>query len=88
MSVGSPATGGGGSVRRNVKEDPLQFLASFDTIFIVDDSSSMHVNEQPDGSMGKSRWEDARDALCGIVELASKYDVSSKSILMRDRERK
>lgn len=56
------------------REDPLDFLRSFDTIFIVDDSASMQVNEMPDGSMGKSRWEEARDAVSGVVELASKYD--------------
>lgn len=34
----------------------------------------MNVNERPDGSMGPSRWEEARDALAGMVELAAQYD--------------
>lgn len=58
----------------SIKENQLEFLRSYDTIFIVDDSSSMNVNERPDGSMGQSRWEEARDALAGMVELAAKYD--------------
>ncbi|PWN37003.1 uncharacterized protein FA14DRAFT_117938 [Meira miltonrushii] len=64
------------STRRqpSIKENQLEFLRAYDTIFIVDDSSSMNVNERPDGSIGKSRWEEARDALAGMVELAAKYD--------------
>ncbi|MCO5584966.1 hypothetical protein L7F22_038898 [Adiantum nelumboides] len=64
------------STRRqpSIKENQLEFLRAYDTIFIVDDSSSMNVNERPDGSMGKSRWEEARDAMAGMVELAAKYD--------------
>lgn len=58
----------------SIKENQLEFLRSYDTIFVVDDSSSMNVNERPDGSIGKSRWEEARDALAGMVELAAKYD--------------
>lgn len=57
-----------------MKENQLEFLRSYDTIFVVDDSSSMNVNERPDGSMGQSRWEEARDALAGMVEIAAKYD--------------
>mgnify|MGYP002715251833 CR=1 FL=1 len=59
---------------RQGREDALELLREYDTIFIIDDSASMEVNEMPDGSIGPSRWEEARDALCGVVETASKYD--------------
>lgn len=49
-------------------------LLFFNLHRIVDDSSSMNVNERPDGSMGQSRWEEARDALAGMVQLAAQYD--------------
>lgn len=66
---GGPASGAVGG------EDALTFLKNFDTIFIVDDSGSMVVQDQhADGHIGKSRWEEARDALAGMVELAAKYD--------------
>lgn len=59
---------------RDAKEDELEMLRDYDTIFIVDDSASMQVNEMPDGSIGPSRWDEARDALCGVVRIAAKYD--------------
>lgn len=59
---------------RDVREDDFELLREYDTIFIVDDSASMQVNEMPDGSIGPSRWEEARDALCGVVRIAARYD--------------
>lgn len=64
----SPSIAGGVIRQPSIKENQLEFLRDFDTIFVVDDSSSMNVNERPDGSMGQSRWEEARDALAGLVE--------------------
>lgn len=55
--------GGKEQAQNRTTENPLSFLSTFDTIFIVDDSGSMLVNERKDGTMGKSRWEEARDAL-------------------------
>ncbi|KAK0552270.1 hypothetical protein OC846_002967 [Tilletia horrida] len=69
-------------------EDPLQLLASFDSIFIVDDSSSMNVNELPDGSIGPSRWDEARDALAGVVELARHYDTDGVDVYCLNSEAK
>ncbi|KAK0540542.1 hypothetical protein OC835_000628 [Tilletia horrida] len=63
-----------GRTSARAEEDPLTLLKSFDSIFIVDDSSSMNVNELPGGGIGPSRWEEARDALSGVVELARHYD--------------
>ncbi|WFD35177.1 hypothetical protein MCUN1_002027 [Malassezia cuniculi] len=69
----APAGSSRSAVRQG-KEDPLELLRDYDTIFIIDDSGSMEVNEMPDGSIGPSRWEEARDALAGVVETAAKYD--------------
>lgn len=69
MATSASSSLAAGSARQpSIKENQLEFLRDFDTIFIVDDSSSMNVNERPDGSMGQSRWEEARDALAGMVE--------------------
>ncbi|KAN0064167.1 hypothetical protein ACQY0O_003334 [Thecaphora frezii] len=85
----APPAGLAGAVRRasTIREDPLELLKSFDTIFIIDDSASMQVNELPDGSMGKSRWEEARDAVSGVVELAAKYDRDGVDVYFLNDER-
>lgn len=44
-------------------EDPFDFLKSYDTVFLVDDS----------GSMAGTRWKEARLALMSVVETAAKY---------------
>ncbi|PWN95530.1 hypothetical protein FA09DRAFT_341173 [Tilletiopsis washingtonensis] len=67
---GAGAAGAAGGMNENA----LELLRSFDTILLVDDSSSMQVTEQPDGTHGPSRWEQARDALAGLVEIAMRYD--------------
>lgn len=46
------------------KEDALAQLAKYDTQFLIDDSYSM----------SGSRWNEARDALMGLVKLALKHD--------------
>jgi hypothetical protein len=70
-----------------LKENQLDFLRAYDTIFVVDDSSSMNVNERPDGSMGQSRWEEARDALAGMVEIAARYDDDGVEVHFLNSER-
>ena len=70
----APSRVSGRTAVRQVREDALELMRDYDTIFIIDDSGSMEVNEMPDGSIGPSRWEEARDALCGVVETAAKYD--------------
>ncbi|KAF8528847.1 hypothetical protein BU17DRAFT_19257, partial [Hysterangium stoloniferum] len=52
--------------RRNSREDPLEYLRKFDTVIIVDDSSSM------EGAL----WLEAREALAGIAEAAARYDAN------------
>ncbi|EPQ27614.1 uncharacterized protein PFL1_04752 [Pseudozyma flocculosa PF-1] len=88
LNLASPAEGGG-AVRRasTIREDPLELLKDFDTIFVVDDSASMSVNELPDGSMGRSRWEEARDAVSGVVELAAKYDRDGVDVYFLNNDR-
>ncbi|KAG8932094.1 COP9 signalosome (CSN) subunit [Tulasnella sp. 417] len=51
--------------RRPSIEDPLELLRRYDTVIIVDDSTSM------DGPL----WYEARDALAGIAEVAARYDL-------------
>lgn len=46
------------------RENALEQLMKFDTQFLIDDS----------GSMAGSRWNEARDALVGLAELALKHD--------------
>ncbi|KAF8603483.1 hypothetical protein BDV93DRAFT_523264 [Ceratobasidium sp. AG-I] len=46
------------------KEDALEQLGKYDTQFLIDDS----------GSMSGSRWNEARDALMGLVKFALKHD--------------
>ena len=62
--------------RRSVpsSRDELELLRHYDTIFIVDDSSSMLVNEQPDGTIGPSRWLEACSALASVTKVAAQYD--------------
>ena len=52
--------------RRKSKENPLDLLRKFDTVIIVDDSSSM------EGAL----WHESRDALAGIAEAAAQYDAN------------
>lgn len=46
-----------------VSEDPLATLRSFDTVFLVDDGSTMTGE----------RWEQAKTALMDVAEVAAKY---------------
>jgi hypothetical protein len=63
--------------RRASKEDPLELLRKFDTIIIVDDSSSM------EGAL----WHETRDALAGIAEAAARYDASGIDLhFLNDRK--
>ncbi|CAD6932132.1 unnamed protein product [Tilletia controversa] len=86
FSSGPTRQGSIGQRSARAEEDPLTLLKSFDCVFVVDDSSSMHVNEQPDGSMGPSRWDEARDALAGVVELARHYDEDGVDIVFLNSE--
>ncbi|TYJ57809.1 hypothetical protein B9479_001419 [Cryptococcus floricola] len=45
-------------------EDPLEMLREFDTVFLVDDSSSM----------AGPLWREARAAIMEVAEIASRYD--------------
>jgi len=82
-SDGPVRQGSVGRTSARTEEDPLTLLKSFDCVFIVDDSGSMHL---ADGDVGPSRWEEARDALAGVVELARHYDDDGVDIYFLNSE--
>ncbi|WVW86980.1 hypothetical protein I302_109036 [Kwoniella bestiolae CBS 10118] len=45
-------------------EDPLEILREYDTVFLIDDSSSMKGR----------RWNEARTSLMGVADIAARYD--------------
>ncbi|KAI9064812.1 hypothetical protein FKP32DRAFT_1568950 [Trametes sanguinea] len=51
-------------MRQNTFEDALSTLQKYNTVIIVDDS----------GSMRGALWEEARDALATLADVAAKYD--------------
>lgn len=51
---------------QNVKEDAFLFLQKFDTVIILDDSTSMK------GLL----WREARDALAGIADKVARYNIN------------
>jgi len=53
-------------------------LRNFDTVVIVDDSSSM-ANDRSDPKCER-RWDQARDALSGLFEIAAQYDTNGIDI--------
>ncbi len=68
------------------REDPLDLLKTFDTIVVVDDSGSMDLT--PDGRPdAPSRWEEARDALAGVVHLAAAKDADGIDVHFLNSER-
>ncbi|RXK35430.1 hypothetical protein M231_07285 [Tremella mesenterica] len=58
-------------------EDPLETLREFDTIFLVDDSTSM---------CGQ-RWEEAKKALMEVAEIAAGYDENGVDIYFVNSKR-
>ncbi|KDQ64206.1 hypothetical protein JAAARDRAFT_52188 [Jaapia argillacea MUCL 33604] len=64
-------------VRRNSVENALETLRRYNTVFIVDDSSSM------DGS----RWSEARDALATLAHIASEYDADGIDVCFLNDDR-
>jgi Mg-chelatase subunit ChlD len=61
------------SVQRNAepKDDRYAFLASFDTVFLIDDS----------GSMAGSRWRETKEALQMIAPICTQYDADGIDIV-------
>ncbi|KAI0467877.1 hypothetical protein F4859DRAFT_227949 [Xylaria cf. heliscus] len=68
-SVNNPTTPGA---------DMFRFLAEFDTVFLIDDSSSMAWNDKGTTSRLKpgqlSRWEQTRNVIEQIVPVCMEYD--------------
>ncbi|KAK8849640.1 hypothetical protein IAR55_004975 [Kwoniella newhampshirensis] len=58
-------------------EDPLETLKDFDTVFLVDDSTSM----------AGERWEQARQALMEVADIASRYDENGVDVFFLNSKR-
>ncbi|TRX94559.1 hypothetical protein FHL15_004511 [Xylaria flabelliformis] len=57
--------------------DKFRFLAEFDTVFLIDDSSSMTWNDRGDVRFKQgelSRWEQTRNVIEQIVPVCMRYD--------------
>ncbi|KAI0407807.1 hypothetical protein F4802DRAFT_488386 [Xylaria palmicola] len=57
--------------------DKFRFLAEFDTVFLIDDSSSMTWNSRGDSRPRQgdlSRWEQTRNVIEQIVPVCMRYD--------------
>ncbi|TGJ80448.1 hypothetical protein E0Z10_g8318 [Xylaria hypoxylon] len=67
-----------GSASMPVSEaDKFRFLAEFDTVFLIDDSSSMSWNDKGTSGMRSgdlSRWEQTRNVIEQIVPICMRYD--------------
>ncbi|OCF43858.1 hypothetical protein I317_02301 [Kwoniella heveanensis CBS 569] len=59
------------------KEDALEMLREFDTVFLVDDSTSM----------AGERWSQARQALMEVAEIAARYDDNGVDIYFLNSKR-
>ncbi|KAI5805578.1 hypothetical protein DFH27DRAFT_551813 [Peziza echinospora] len=55
-------------------DDELQALAAYDTVFIIDDSGSMH--ERTSKHTNETHWEQAGKVLENLVEICSKFDTN------------
>ncbi|KIJ56505.1 hypothetical protein M422DRAFT_22667 [Sphaerobolus stellatus SS14] len=70
-NVSDRSTSSGTTHRRiNLEEDQFELLRKFDTVIIVDDSTSMR------GRL----WSQARDAIAGIAAAAAQYDADGIDI--------
>ena len=54
------------------EDNPYAFLSSFDTVFLIDDSTSMTTNDS--GALYGDRWSEARDALAAIAPICVAHD--------------
>ncbi|WWD04534.1 hypothetical protein V865_002604 [Kwoniella europaea PYCC6329] len=59
------------------KEDALEMLKDFDTVFLVDDSTSM----------AGERWSEASQALMEVAEIAARYDENGVDIYFLNSKR-
>ncbi|KAL5508182.1 hypothetical protein ACEPAH_5801 [Sanghuangporus vaninii] len=64
-------------ISNNGREDPLELLKQYDTIFIIDDSVSM-VGE---------RWTETREALASLAEVAARYDTEGIDVYFLNARR-
>ncbi|KAF7352274.1 hypothetical protein MVEN_01191100 [Mycena venus] len=58
-------------MRSETLEDALEILRKYDTVILVDDSGSMTL---PGSKRGKTRWNEAGEALETLAETAQRYD--------------
>ncbi|KAJ7849803.1 hypothetical protein B0H14DRAFT_2764779 [Mycena olivaceomarginata] len=58
-------------MRSETLEDALEILRKYDTVILVDDSGSMTL---PGSKKGRTRWNEAGEALETLAEAAQQYD--------------
>ncbi|WVN86849.1 uncharacterized protein L203_102023 [Cryptococcus depauperatus CBS 7841] len=58
-------------------EDPLEMLREFDTVFLVDDSTSMKGE----------RWQQAQEAIMDVADIASRYDENGVDVYFLNSKR-
>ncbi|KAF7297101.1 hypothetical protein MIND_00943000 [Mycena indigotica] len=63
-------------MRQSTLEDALELLVKYDTVILVDDSGSMQLSS----SHGKTRWQEAGDALAQLATTAAQYDADGIDI--------
>ncbi|GAW14856.1 hypothetical protein ANO14919_042610 [Xylariales sp. No.14919] len=66
-----------GPASTTTEADKFRFLAEFDTVFLIDDSSSMSWNDRGSSTLRSgelSRWEQTRNAIEQIVPICMQYD--------------
>ncbi|KAI5456134.1 hypothetical protein BGZ63DRAFT_435476 [Mariannaea sp. PMI_226] len=55
-------------------EDKYAFLSSFDTIFVIDDSSSMRYPSRSSIHSSKTRWVEVQNALDAVLPICTSHD--------------
>ncbi|KAI5466965.1 hypothetical protein BGZ63DRAFT_418708 [Mariannaea sp. PMI_226] len=55
-------------------EDKYAFLSTFDTIFVIDDSSSMRYPSRSSIHSSKSRWVEVQNALDAVLPICTSHD--------------
>lgn len=70
-------------MRQETLENALELLRQYDTVILVDDSGSM---TQSGSKKGKTRWQEAGEALESLADVAAQYDADGIDIFfLNDR---
>ncbi|KAF7302254.1 hypothetical protein MIND_00792400 [Mycena indigotica] len=65
-------------------EDELEVLRKYDIVLLVDDSGSMVL---PGSKKGRTRWEEAGEALATLAEITQQYDTDGIDIYFLNNRR-